>query len=185
MFSWFKRSKLGSHQPLDTAKLQPDRDKIGRPLRPILLGFTDRQEATIQQRLLALQWAKEWTGNGLLTIPIEQLLEALANVLGGKPMKANDPAHPVISHAVRALALSAQETRAERTRDAFPWLELRLGAQEQPCNAAKRRVDQPVNWDEIPRIPLPDCDVSECKCWIRQVTKGEFHRVYQQGARSE
>lgn len=173
MFSWFKRSNPAFPKPTVEAGGQPDLDKIARPLRPGLKGFSNQEEASTRQRLLALQWAKEWTGNALLPIPTEQLLEPLENALSGKLMKAKDPAHPVVSHAARALSLSAQETRAERTKDAFPWIELRLGPQEHPCQAAKQRAGRIVPFSKLPHIPLPECDEAECMCWFRQVTKAE------------
>lgn len=170
MFGWFKAS---NPRPSAVAEQHLARDKIGRPIRPRLQGFSNREDASSDQRLLALQWAKEWTGNALLPIPTGQLLEALANVLGGKPMKPKDPAYAVVSHAAKALSLSAQEARAERTKGAFPWVELRLGPQAHPCPAAKRRAGRLVPFTDMPHIPLAECDEAECKCWFRQITKAE------------
>lgn len=174
MLGWLKRSKPAASElesgPVATLAL----DKIGRPMRPRLHGFSNREDATTDQKLMALEWAKEWTGNSLLPIPVEDLLKAMEDSFTGrKRLKDNDPARPVVGHALRALSLSAQETRAERTKGAFPWVELRLGPQDHPCQAAEKLANQLIPFAMYPHIPLPECDEAECNCWLRQVTKAE------------
>lgn len=173
MFGWFKRPEPSAPQPSATTGTESGRDKLGRPIRPRLRGFSNKEDATTAQRILALEWAKEWTGSGQLPTSTEQLLEPLASLMVGKRMKTKDPAYPVVSYAARALSLSAQETRAERTKGAFPWIELRLGPQEHPCDAARHRAGRVVPFADLPHIPLPECDEAECSCWFRQITKAE------------
>ena len=77
------------------------------------------------------------------------------------------------------MGLEAQRARAERTKDAFPWAQFRLGPADIsdpldcPCELALPMDNQIMAWGEMPVLPMPGCDAHVCKCWFRQVTKSE------------
>ena len=77
---------------------------------------------------------------------------------------------------LRSARAAGQWERIERTQDAFPYLEYRLGPSEQhrPHHQDKAGLILPVGdpfWDEW----MPPNGWG-CKCWVRQVTKAEAGR---------
>lgn len=175
MFGWLKRPSATDLRAEDPSPPETPRVTAanGRPLRPRIRGLTNSIYATREQKLQALEWAKEWTGNCCAPVDIDDLLAPLDAAMAGKRSKTSDPSGPIVSGALRALNLSAQENRAERTQGAFPWIEFRLGPQEQPCQAARQLANRLIPFPDLPLIPVPECDERECKCWFRSVTKAE------------
>ena len=175
MFGWLKQKGAKSPAPAEPQPHVPlpKHDENGRPIRPTIPGLSHAEKATTEQKLLALEWAREWSGHGSMPESAEDLLPHLDRVLGGRPMRGKDPLSPVVSGACRALSLAAQDNRAERVQKLLPWVELRLGPQEHHCQAAMQLANRLVPFVDRPHIPLPGCDEPICGCWLRQTTKAE------------
>lgn len=176
VFGWLKKRPITSnpsqaHAELDDGPFRYDLN--GRAIRPSFPGLTDPAKASIAQKHRAVSWAMEWTGNGGMPVTIEAIAAMIDDVLVGRKPKKSDPVAPVLSATLRALSLAAQDNRMARTASAFPWTEFRLGPQEHPCRLALDMSNQLILMAERPIIPLPGCDESECKCWLRQITKAE------------
>ena len=81
--------------------------------------------------------------------------------------------------ALRAVRLAAQRNRSARSARALPFAVFELGPQETPCAAAQARSRQICLLEDLPAIPLKDCDQSDCKCRYRQIGRREAEKLRQ------
>ncbi|WP_166486350.1 hypothetical protein [Cereibacter sphaeroides] len=181
MFKWFSRSRgqatpdgdIDCGEPeAEPAVEHQDEDENGRAVVPEFRGLKDPASATETQMLLALSWSKRWHGNHEL-FNEDIALGVLASCLKGEALRSNQPDREVIRMAVRALRSAGTRNRAYQVRGAFPWMQLRLGPQEDPCRKARSMSGKIISHDQYPSIPLPGCTASECRCWVRSVTTSE------------
>ena len=82
--------------------------------------------------------------------------------------------------ALRAINLAAHRNRSARSARLRPFAVFELGPQETPCAAAQARSRQVCRMEDLPAIPLKDCDQSECKCRYRQIGKTEAEKLRQE-----
>jgi hypothetical protein len=162
MFGLFKKSPSPRQEPLLLITFGED----GRPRPPHFSELQIPENATHDQRILALKWSILWRREQGVTP--DELVEALDQVLSGVPLKRRAPFREVVSMAVRAIRISAQKNRAARAKRALPWIQFRLGPQECPCVAAQKMADQFRTVDEGFQLPLIGCDQDECLCWTIQ-----------------
>lgn len=167
MFGLFKKSLPPRPEPLQPITFGQD----GRPRPPHFPDLQIAEQATCDQRMLALKWSILWRREQALAP--EELIEALDQVLSGIPLKPRAPFQHVVHMAVRAIQISAQNNRAARSRQALPWVQFRLGPQECPCAPAQKMAGQFKAVDECFEIPLIGCDRDECLCWTIQTTRRE------------
>lgn len=179
MFGWLTRKKSTVQaQEVD----RPKADENGRVIVPNLSLAHRASADNDPQGMSALQWAADWCGyQGEVT---QEWLPRLESALVGRREKGTkkgdrEEEARVLKMAVRALRLEEQRVRAERTKDAFPWAQFRLGPVDMgdkldcPCKLAVAMDEQIIPWSAFPVLPMPGCDAHFCKCWFRQVTKVE------------
>lgn len=175
MFGWLKKTvhveqAAGDKAPQNVTLMF---DSNGRAVRPDMPGLQVPDEASDAQIGIAIAWARAWNSETEMFAGEVDLIAAVRQAMSGRPPKAKDPSRHIVSSACRCLHLAAQDNRAIRTMGAFPWVQFRLGPQERSCSFAISLTDQIIPFDDRPRLPLPGCNASECKCWLRQVTKAE------------
>lgn len=111
----------------------------------------------------------EWWGKKEMVDPLTGATEL---VQLGSPRRLRT----IYNANIRSARAAGQWERIERTKDAFPYLEYRLGPSERhrPHHADKLGMILPVDspfWDEW----MPPNGWG-CKCWVRQVTRREGER---------
>lgn len=164
MFGWLKRD-----QPRQPSK-RPSLDQNGRAVRPTVPGLFNVEDATVADKRLMISWAAAWTRcEAVLRSETRDVVALFDAHSVGKRLKKADPAMNLIDVAARGLRAAAKDNRARQTAKLLPFSELRLGPQADPCKMARSSAG--IIMAERPLIPLPGCDVAECKCWVRQLTK--------------
>lgn len=170
LFGFFRSKKAAT--PLATG---PD----GRPRPPAMSGMGP-EETTEGERITALEWASVWTGDAH---PNPRKLLRHLNVLIGGGARRNLPAmgRATLLMAFHAVGQGTQRNRSERTRRGLPFFALRLGPADPDdiCAAARDRAG--VVSEDIPVIPLAECDRQTCKCWYRQMSRRQGARARSEG----
>lgn len=172
MFGWFKKPPASSPEPPPPFR----RDANGRAIRPDLPGLTIPEQASEAEKGLAVEWALDWTGSSALNISVSDLVTLVDQGMAGKALKARDPAYRVVASALRCLRSAAQDNRAARASKFLPWMQFRLGPQENPCRLARDLDRRLIPCADHPPIPLPGCDAEACKCWFEQLTNAAAKR---------
>lgn len=172
--SWIGRI-FGTRSSSPTAARPPfERDANGRAIRPRIETGPVPDETSSEVRELMLDWAIAWVGE-----PIEdrtRARELLDAWLGGRPPARKADRIAAVAMAVHAVRTSCQEARARRTAAAFPYAEIRLGPQVDPCACATAIAGQVIPFSSLPVLPLAGCSSPICSCWFRQITKAEHQR---------
>ena len=173
MFGWFRKPSSSNAEP-STPTLRHDAN--GRAIRPDIPGLTIPEQASEAEKELAIEWALGWTGSRALDVRMSDLIALIDQGMTGRFPKTKDPAYRVVESAVRCLRSAAQDNRASRASKFLPWMQFRLGPQENPCRLARDLDRRLIPCADHPPIPLPGCDAEACKCWYRQLTNAAAKR---------
>jgi len=143
-----------------------------RPAPPRLEGLVSPQDATDRQIVAALDWAREWTKEPEVDLATLQPMLRATLAGAGFPRKAF-AGRLTLDMALRAINLAAQRNRGTRSARSEAYALFLLGPQEAPCQAAQAMERRIVLLQDLPTIPLPGCDKSDCRCGFRQLTRRE------------
>lgn len=144
----------------------------GRPIRPNFSQFHPIDEATPEDRALALAWAKEWRPVG--DIDAARAAHILDRLLLWDT-KADDASHEaqIAEVAWRALFYAKEEYATARTARIRSYILF----EETCCDASRPYQGRFMAATERPALPLVDCTADLCRCRIRQLSPAVYRRM--------
>lgn len=161
------------HAEAGPASFTFDLDGNGRVIAPIIHCPGVPMDLGAQEKKMALEWSKLWHRIGG-SIDLDSALHDLEVAIAGRRIRDIGPDEKRILHAAASLLWRCHHYEAtERTKRAFPWIELVSMEGRVNCLRAISLDRKLVSVEHHELLPMPACDVAECHCCWLQRTEGQ------------
>lgn len=156
------------------------RNTVGRPIIPRIFMQENPTSAPKDVKVLALEWANSWLGI-YGEIDADGAIAELEEVMAGRRRHRDTEEGLILLVAARALYGWHHAARCERTKHAFPWLQLVVIDHRKCCASANALNGELIPYDAHQPLPLQDCDAKNCMCTYLQWTEGKRLRSKKSG----